>query len=250
MKFFQFVYRQSNKSVLRGILYAFVLSFIFTISLAFVIFRDVNVFNSDEFQKQFENDLGCEIQDYQLICDDDYYRDEDFIIDLNYDGSTQLNEDTVILTKDKIVTHDREITYERVLTLMGNETGDFNVGDLRGFFGAALTIVIIFIFIGAALWYMFINLFAALVMMALSNSQLKTNFNYGQMYNLTMFVVTPYVLFNAVTRIIFGETFIGFVTSFIPFIGWIIQITFDYAIIFGLVYLAVQAGQKKTEVIE
>lgn len=250
MRYFQSAYRQSEKGLGRTFLYSMVLGLIFAISILVTLMKGMSSIDDSELKK-FGNETGCKLVDYQLQCDSDNYEYEGIIIDLNYENSGEYP-DQIILTKERIYKQDQSFTYEQALDMIGQTGGDLNIDDVTELFNDLMVIISIVAFIGSfiggALFFLVSNTLLAAIMILLFKS--KANIKFAQMYKLVMFTIAPYVLFNAITRMIFDVTFVGSLTSNIPYVGGIIHVIIDYAIIYGLTYLAINEGKKLPSIVE
>ncbi len=241
MRYFKFAHNQSEKGMGKTFLYAIILGLIFAVSILVTLLKGMSNFDEREL-KDFANETGCILVDYKLQCDSDYYEYEGVVIDLNYEDSNDY-QDVIILTKQRIYTQDQSFTYEQALDVFGHSGGDLNVDDVINIFYDFQTIILVVGFIGSligsTIFFLVGNTLLAAVMILIFKG-----YKYGQMYKLIMLTIAPFVLFNAITRMIFDATLIGQLTSYIPYVGWILHITLDYAIIYGLTYLAVIEGKK------
>ncbi len=190
--------------------------------------------------------LGCRIVDYQLTCNEDYYAYDGLIIDLQNDGSSQ-STDNIILTKDNVIFQNRIYSYEQLLDTF-HHNSNLNVNDVENFISSAAImfylILFIITFIGGTIYFVLANIILAAVMMWLINGTLKVRYKYDQMFKLTLYVVTPYVAFNGIFRILINGSIAGAISSHIPFLGFFVHIIIDYTVIYLLTYLAVKAGKK------
>ncbi|ERJ11967.1 DUF1189 family protein [Haloplasma contractile] len=247
MSFFRFAFRQSEKGLGRTFLFALLLSFIFSLSVLIVLLKGINTIKGEGLEP-FNKDLQCEIIEYELTCDQDYFREDDFIIDLDFDEDTEIYGDALILTKDRAITPDGSVSYKQLLSMIGHDDSSFTMDDLEDLIGPMLVVIELVVFfvtlIGLFIWYLLANIILALVMKLLVNGIMKTSFSFEQMYKMAMIAILPYVLVNAISRMVFDEVLTGFITSVMPYGGGVLRVVLDYAIIFGLMYLTVKKGSE------
>lgn len=253
MNFFRFVFKQKDKSIGYAFLYSMILGLIFSLSIMIIVLRGYFSIGSSKFVDEYNETLGCEIINYELTCNENFYRYDYLIIKLDYDEETsgQPYGDFFILTKDKVYMETGNYTYEQIFERVGYESNDLDITQIKGFitpmiFAISVIILIISLII-ATIGYIIANTVLAFVMGFLLRTYHKVYLDYDQMYKITMFVVTPYVLFNALTRIIFYESMSGFISSQIPFVGGIVHILIDYLIIYGLIYLTAVKSQQNSD---
>lgn len=251
MAFFRWIFKQSEKGLGKAILYSILLGLIFALSILVISIKYMSKLDETDV-KQFADETGCKIVNYQLTCNEDYYDLDGLIIDLNREDNS-FSEDDIILTKDQVILKNRIYNYGQLLDTL-NHGPNMDVNDFLDFLGAFTAVIYIFAFlgsfVGATIFYIIGNTILALVMWGLINAIMKTKFNYDQMFKLTIYTIIPYVIFNALTRIIFNESLSECITSSVPIIGDFVRVIIDYIIIFGLTYLAVKVGYEKPEEIK
>ncbi len=249
MSFFRYAYNQSEKGLGKAFLFSMVLGLIFALSVLVSMLLTMNSLDETEL-RQFADETGCQITNYQLVCNEEYYEYEGIIIDLGREELTNTSQN-IILTQNYVLLQDgRSFSYEQLLQI-GNQGPDFNVNDVSNILNSFIIIIYIAGFVGSFLvgtiFYILANILLAAVMMFIFKEFMKKPIKFDQMYKLTIITVLPYVAFNAVTRMIFGVSFISWITSYMPIGGLIVTVIFDYAIIFGLTYLAVKHGYQEPE---
>ncbi|MDF2698597.1 MAG: hypothetical protein K0Q49_153 [Haloplasmataceae bacterium] len=242
MKFFKYAFKQSEKGIGKVFLFSLLLAFITVISVVVAIAKEVSYMNSEEFYKEFESEFNCGIDNYQLSCKEDLYDFGTAKIDLNYDSNDLEMGYELILTKTSLITSEGERSYESILTYFDIMESDYTIDDAIDFINSAMplvyTLVIIFSLIGLFIFYPLGNLLLALIVRGIINSVFKTRFDFKSIYKITIVTTLPYVLFNAITRMIFGQT----LSNQVPIM--ILAVVIDYAIIYGLTHLAVKEGLK------
>jgi len=243
MAFFRFAYNQSEKGLGKAFLYTMLLGLIVAISVLVVV---VKTFSRLEYSEivNIGNETGCKIVNYQLTCNEDNYEYEGIIIDLNKDDDTS-SDKNIILTRNKIISQDdRMITYKNLLTMF-NQGPDYEINDFIDSLKGLVILIYIFsfvgTFIGATIFFFIANTLLALVMMLLFKKFMNVNLVYDQMFKLTIYTITPYVILNALLLMIFDKSLVDLVIPNVAYVGGLIDILFDYTIIFGLTYLAIKS---------
>lgn len=221
MTFFNKVFNQSKKGLGKAILFGIIMGLILAISM-FIYFKGTT-------SKVLE-ETECKLVDYELTCKVEKYDKVDgVLIDLNYNEDND-EKQQIILTREKMIIQGQTYLYQDLFAEYGEKD------SLNMFVNTFMIILSVMFFIGGSIFYLIGNLILALVMMALINSIMKTNFKFDQMYKLTIYTSFPYVLFNGITRVLFGFT----VSGIIPF--FLVSIVIDYTIIFFITYLVVKKG--------
>lgn len=221
MTFFNKVFNQSKKGLGKAILFGIIMGLILAISM-FIYFKGTT-------SKVLE-ETECKLVDYELTCKVEKYDKVDgVLIDLNYNEDND-EKQQIILTREKMIIQGQTYLYQDLFAEYGEKD------SLNMFVNTFMIILSVMFFIGGSIFYLIGNLILALVMMALINSIMKANFKFDQMYKLTIYTSFPYVLFNGITRALFGFTLSGI----IPF--FLVSIVIDYTIIFFITYLVVKKG--------
>ena len=186
--------------------------------------------------KIMDDKIGCIFVDYELTCNVEKYESENILLDLNLDKNKKVDKMFIFMREEFIMggmtgIRDNAIPYEYVLN--SEET---SFADLINFINIFISLMFVLFLIGGAFFYLIGNVILALVMMTLINSIMKTKFTFGQMYKLTIYTSIPYVLFNAITRIIIGVN----LSLLMPNI--MLTILIDYIVIFVITYIVVKKG--------
>ncbi len=246
MKFFQYAYKQSEKGLGKAFLFSLVLGLLFSISILVVVVKAFSSLDAGAL-KEFADETGCRIVNYELTCNRDYYEYDGMIIDLDYNDTNVFRND-VILTKNSIIAQGNIYNYRELLDSFGKGP-DFDVNDasdlIESLAAFVYVLVFIFTFIGGTIYFIIANILLAAIMLGIFKSFKNYKIKYEQMYKLTIFTSIPYVAFNALTRMLIDYSLTGLIASFLPVGGGFVRIILDYAVIFGLTLLAFKAGYQE-----
>lgn len=254
MSLLKYAYRQSEKGFGKTILFSLLLGLFYALSILVVLIRWYNGIDKPAIHA-FIDESGCKIVEYELTCNDNKYEYEKFVIDLEFDeNANEYKSDTIILTKEYIITQGVKTSYKEIMKSINPEKQNLFVDDFIKILDTLATTLytfgFAFSFIGGTLFYLLANTLMAFVIRSIINSSMKKNFKYEQIYKLTILTSLPYILFNAICRMIFGGPIVGspitsLIGSFIPFFGTMLAIVLDYAIVYGLTYLVIKNGYEE-----
>ncbi|QVK20688.1 DUF1189 family protein [Mycoplasmatota bacterium] len=251
MRIFNFMYRLSKKGFFFTILYAGILSIIFALSISLILSKGINLMYTQEAIDEYYSEFGCYIDDYQLTCNDDYYIFGNLVIDLNRDGSTINGFTGTLLTKDMISVGGITYTYEEWLSQMNHHSSDFKYEDALVLFsktkGTAVFIIFVIITFFTWIGHLIFNLLRTIINEILVKGFFKENIGYSNMYKLTFYAVTPLVIINAITRVAFNITIVGFITANLPFGGGLVRLALNSLIILWFTRLMLPNQNDKFE---
>jgi len=226
------------------ILHSVFLALIFAISATISVSRGLNNIGTDEFRDDYNNNVGCEIQNFELVCDEDYYEIGNIVIDLTVTEKVIIPNKT-LLTKDRIISNGLDVSFENFLDKIGHTDPQFTINDGIEYFESGVKTAIVFIVFGLSLigvWIgqLMFNFLRAFVNKLLLNGILNKFINYDKVYRLTFIALTPLVIVNGVSRSIFGTTPVNVISSLIPGIGWLVSFMLNSFIIFGITYYMIK----------
>ena len=226
------------------ILHSVFLALIFAVSATISVSRGLNNIGTDEFREDYVENVGCEIDTFELVCDGDYYEIGNIIIDLTI-TETSVIPNITLLTKDRIISNGLDVSYENFLDKIGHTDPQFTIDDGIEYFESGIQTAIVFIVFGLSLvgvWIgqLMFNFLRALVNKLLINGILDLHINYDRVYRMTFIALTPLVIVNGVSRMIFGTTPVNVLASLIPGIGWIVSFMLNSFIVFGITYLMIK----------
>ncbi len=226
------------------ILHSVYLALIFAASATISVSRGLNNIGTEEFRIDYNNDVGCEIDNFELVCEEDYYEIGNIIIDLRVTDDVVIPNAT-LLTKDRIISNGLDVTYENFLEKIGHTDPQFTIDDGIAYFESGIQTAIVFIifgiaFVGVWIGQLMFNFLRALVNKLLINGILNRRINYDKVYRITFIALTPLVIVNGVTRALFGTTPVNVISSLIPGIGWIVSFILNSFIVFGITYIMIK----------
>ncbi len=218
MTFIKKITEWVKKGVGRSVLLAVGLAAIYAGSISILITSTFSGVDNEEFASIYKEEIGCEIINYELSCNNSYYEDESIILDLS-DNPVQSDPTRVILMKDSFSTGGQIITYKEVFSDFQVERTSFTYDDLvqlvKGFVPVVVAISFIVLFIGGFAGYAIINFLHAAIQKYLMEQSFGKKFEYKEMYGYSMFALIPFVIINGISRAIFDITPLSFITSFL-----------------------------------
>ena len=231
------IFKLSEKGIGKVIFTAFIMGLLFGASMFLSFMRG---FDEEEIRK-IADETGCKIVNYELQCDVEKYEKKDLLIDLNYEeNDDSKDKNKVLLAKEFLILEGTEFSYKDVLKRLGSD-GNYSVDDLINSYKSTYKFLTVVLVIGGTIFYLLANVLLAAVMRMLINAFLRTNFTFQRMYKLTIYTSFPYVVFNALTRMVIGVRLSDLVPFFfVPFI-------IDYLIIYCITYYVVKKGYVKEE---
>lgn len=248
MTFFQKIYNLSKKGIGIALLFVFLSGIIYAVSTVVPISKNIRT-ALDQIAQLDE----CEIVEYELICNKDYYKFGNIIIDLNYEVNELGNFNDFVFTKDGIIIGAQELLYVDLLDSFGFGS-NLTMEDLTTIF---LSMVNVFIFvlaiilvIGGVFFYGIAHLVMASIAQSLIKKRVKTC-NYKQAYVFTSIIALPYIAFNAIFRIILGgNTLQSLLINLLnlQFFTTLIRIGIDLGILTLLTLLVLKYGLPQQDI--
>lgn len=254
MKFFQKIYALSTKGFGFALLSLLLSGLFYAISIVVVLNTHLlPVLSSglDSFAKK----TGCAIVEYELDCYEDYYEYEGLIIDLNFndEDAKDLSPETVVFTKTKVYYGGNAFEYQTLIDAMKlepNQTMDELIDTIEGFVKKTSVRNIFTITIVATIYYSLAHLVMASIVQSMIKKRTGEN-KFSQAYKLTAYIALPYIVFNALTRMVISASLPGLIssiiTNFLPLIGLASRIGIDLGILSLLTALVLKYGLPKPE---
>jgi hypothetical protein len=246
MKIFNFIEKQKEKSF--GFMFICALIYAILVTIPVIYFMNITLPNSvsEYFSDDYDEEIGCYIEDYELYCNEDYYESEngELIVDLDYEkGDYRLVGDGLLLTRDSMYNESTSMSYEYVLSVLGYESNDMTKDDVVEFVDTVVPVFGVLVY-GFTLLFSYIGFFIlasfwAAIMMLLTRWILKAELTYGESFKIYGYVMLFYALINMITLLTGSFVLKGLVTEFLWFIP-LIGVVFSAAIYFGLYYLVLR----------
>jgi len=243
---FRYFYKQSQKGYGTITLLVLFLALIYAMSIGIMIRQGFNYFGDPGTISSYNESYGCEIIDYELTCNDDYYNIESVIIDLREEvDEVAPTVGVIYLTKNGMTTNGQFQTYNELLMSFDYTESDFSYSNavdiIDEWKGTVIIFAVAIMFVLAILGQFIYNFFRALINMLLVKGFLKDDIAYPDMYKLTLFAVAPLVVINAISRILIGQAPTNVISAYMPIGNGLIKLALDSAIILWFTWLILRS---------